>query len=117
MPIKKSLQAPAIPRANPKKKHRISPPEGMKVVPTKARQANRKDGNNSLSCLCLFASAAFFLLDSNHELTHANIGRRLYGKKDIAPYAGKYSAGMPTRVFTIDSRARLETWKVAAFRA
>ena len=106
IPIKKSDHAPATPRRNPQTKQRTTPSVGIKIVPRNERLASTNTGQRSLSCLFLFTS--FPRRCNITELIHANIGLRLKGKNDIAPYAGRYAASILTRVFTIDSNARLD---------
>ena len=107
IPIKKSDHAPATPRRNPQTKQRTTPSVGIKIVPRNERLASTNTGHNSLSCLFLFTSS-FPRRCNMTELIHANIGRSEKGRNDIAPYAGRYSASILTRVFTIDNNARLD---------
>ena len=107
IPIKKSDHAPATPRRNPQTKQRTTPSVGINIVPRNDRLAKTNTGHKSLSCLFLFTSS-FPRRCNITELIQANIGLRLKGKNDIAPYAGRYAASILTRVLTIDNNARLD---------
>ena len=115
IPIQKSDHAPATPRKKPQTKHSTIPSVvGINVVPMNDRQANTNTGHNNLSCRSLLlpptpALLLSLILCNISELNHANTGRKLYGKNDMAPYAGRYSAGIVTRVFTMDNSAILDT--------